>query len=150
MDYLLTEQQKMIRDLARQIAQEKIKPVAAKYDESQEFPWEIVKIMAQSDLFSIYIPEAYGGMGGGCLDLCLATEELSRACGGIALSLAATALGTYPIILFGTEEQKKKYLPKLAQGIAAGKSAVRKQHRLIRPQRYGFAQGLGSLGRPHG
>jgi butyryl-CoA dehydrogenase len=116
MDYLLTEEQVMIRDLARQIAREKIKPVTAQYDIDGTFPWDIVKIMADSDLFGIYIEEKYGGTGGGCMELVLAVEELSRICGGIALSLAATALGAYPIILFGTEEQKKKYLPDLARG----------------------------------
>ena len=83
MDYLLTEEQIMIRDLARQIAQEKIKPVAAKYDAEGIFPWDIVKIMADSDLCGIYIEEKYGGTGGGAMELVLATEELSRACGGI-------------------------------------------------------------------
>jgi len=116
MDYLLTEEQMMIRDLARQIAKEKFRPVAAQYDVDGTFPWDMVKVMADSDLFGIYIDEKYGGTGGGCMELVLATEELSKACGGIALALAATALGTYPIILFGTEEQKKKYLPDLAKG----------------------------------
>ncbi|MBU4342401.1 MAG: acyl-CoA dehydrogenase family protein [Candidatus Omnitrophica bacterium] len=116
MDYLLTEEQIMIRDLARQVAREKIKPVAAQYDAEGTFPWDIVKIMSDSDLFGIYIEEKYGGTGGGCMELVLATEELSKACGGISLALAATALGTYPIILFGTEEQKQKYLPDLAKG----------------------------------
>jgi len=116
MDYLLTEEQVMIRDLARQIAREKIQPVAAKYDAEGIFPWDIVKVMSDSDLFGVYIEEKYGGTGGGCMELVLATEELSKACGGISLALAATALGTYPIILFGTEEQKQKYLPDLAKG----------------------------------
>jgi len=117
MDYLLTEEQKMVKDLAKQIAEEKIKPVAAEYDEKEEFPWDIVKIVAESDLFGVYIPEQYGGMGGGVFDLALATEALSWGCGGIALSYAATALGTFPILLYGNDAQKKKYLP----GIAAGK-----------------------------
>ncbi len=116
MDYLLNEEQVMIRDLARQVAKEKIKPVAAKYDEEGAFPWDMVKIMSDSDLFGIYIEEKYGGTGGGVMELVLATEELSKACGGISLALAATALGTFPIILFGTEEQKKKYLPDIAKG----------------------------------
>ncbi|MDP8230515.1 MAG: acyl-CoA dehydrogenase family protein [Candidatus Gorgyraea atricola] len=116
MDYLLTEEQIMIRDLARQIAKEKIKPVAAKYDEEGIFPWDIVKILADSDLCGIYIEEKYGGIGGGSMELVLATEELSKACGGISLALAATALGTYPIILFGTDAQKEKYLPDIAKG----------------------------------
>jgi len=116
MDYLLTEEQIMIRDLARQIAREKIKPVAAKYDAEGIFPWDIIKIMAASDLCGIYIEEKYGGTGGGAMELVLATEELSRICGGISLAFAATALGTFPIILFGTDEQKEKYLPDIAKG----------------------------------
>lgn len=116
MDYLLTEEQKMIKELARQIAEEKIKPVAAEYDEKEEFPWPIVKVLAESDMFGIYIPEAYGGTGGGVLDLAIATEELSWGCGGISLAYAATGLGTFPILLYGNEEQKKKYLPEIAKG----------------------------------
>ncbi|MCQ9208626.1 MAG: acyl-CoA dehydrogenase [Omnitrophica bacterium] len=116
MDYQLNDQQIMIRDLARKIAQEKIKPKAAEYDEKEEFPWDVMKVLAESDLFGVYIEEKYGGTGGGVLDLAIATEELSCACGGIAVSFAASALGTYPIILFGNEEQKKKYLPDLASG----------------------------------
>jgi len=115
-DYFLTEEQKMIKELARKIAEEKIKPVAAEYDEKEEFPWPIVKILAESDMFGIFIPEQYGGTGGGVLDLAVATEELSWGCGGIALSFAATGLGTFPIILFGSDEQKKKYLPEIASG----------------------------------
>ena len=116
MDYLLSESQVMIRDLARKIAQEKIKPVAAHYDESEEFAWPVMKILAESDLFGVYLPEQYGGLGGGILDMCLVTEELSRACGGIALGYAGTGLGTLPILLHGSEEQKKKYLPAIASG----------------------------------
>ncbi|MBF0494802.1 MAG: acyl-CoA dehydrogenase family protein [Candidatus Omnitrophica bacterium] len=116
MDYLLTEEQKMLRDLCRQIAKEKIKPVALEYDENNEFAWEIVNVLAESDICGIYIPEEYGGMGGGIMELAIATEELSWGCGGIALGLAATGLGTIPIILFGNDEQKRKYLPDIAKG----------------------------------
>ncbi len=116
LNYLLTEEQIMIRDLARKIAREKIKPVAAEHDEKEKFPWEIMKILAQSDLCGVYIPQEYGGLGGGVFELALVTEELSSACGGIAVCFAATGLGTYPIILFGNEEQKKKYLPDIASG----------------------------------
>lgn len=116
MDYLLTEQQIMVRDLARKIAKEKIAPVAAEHDEKETFPWDIMKVMAESDLCGVYIEEKYGGLGGGAMELCLVTEELSRACGGIAICFAATALGTYPIILFGNDEQKQKYLPDIASG----------------------------------
>ncbi|MFY9402620.1 MAG: acyl-CoA dehydrogenase family protein [Candidatus Omnitrophota bacterium] len=116
MDYLLTEEQKMIKDLAHKIAEEKIRPLAAKYDVSEEYPWEVLKVMAESDMFGLFIPEEYGGLGTNVMNLCLATEEFSRACGGIAVCYAASALGTFPIVLFGNDEQKKKYLPDLAKG----------------------------------
>ncbi|MFH1856360.1 MAG: acyl-CoA dehydrogenase [Candidatus Omnitrophota bacterium] len=116
MDYLLTEEQQMIQDLCRQIAEEKIRPVAAELDEKEQFPYEIMKVISESDLFGVYLPAEYGGTGGGVLELCIATEEFSKACGGIAVCYAASALGTIPILLFGNEEQKKKYLPVLASG----------------------------------
>lgn len=120
MDYFLTEEQQMIRDLARQIAEEKIVPVRAELDETGEFPWEIIKVLAQSDMLGLFIPEEYGGLGKGCLELCIAVEELSKACVGVSTSYAANALGTFPFLLYGTDEQKKKYLP----DIAAGKKLV--------------------------
>jgi len=116
MDYFLTEEQMMVRELARRIAEEKIKPVREYYDESEEFPWPIVEELAKADLCGVYIPEEYGGTGGGVLELCIAVEELCKVDGGIALVLAATALATFPILLFGNQEQKKKYLPDIAAG----------------------------------
>ena len=116
MDYGLSETQVMIRDLARQIAQEKIKPIREHYDEANEFPHEMVKVFADADLCGVYIAEEFGGMGGGIMDLAVCVEELSKVCSGIALALAATALGTFPIILFGSDEQKKKFLPRIATG----------------------------------
>jgi alkylation response protein AidB-like acyl-CoA dehydrogenase len=116
MNYFLTEEQKMIIEVARKVAEEKIKPMREHFDETEEFPWDAVKAMAEADLCGLYIPEAYGGMGGGVFELCLAVEELCKVDGGIALSLAATALGTFPILLFANEEQKKKYLPDIASG----------------------------------
>ncbi|MEW6068133.1 MAG: acyl-CoA dehydrogenase family protein [Nitrospirota bacterium] len=116
MDYFLNEDQVMIKNLARQIAEEKVVPVRAELDEKEEFPWEIMKVLAQSDLFGLFVPEEYGGLGKGSLELCLAVEELSRACLGVATTYAANALGTYPLLLFGSEGQKKKYLPDIAAG----------------------------------
>jgi butyryl-CoA dehydrogenase len=120
MDYFLTEDQQMIRDLARQIAEEKVVPARAELDEKNEYPWEIIKTLAQSDMMGLFIPEEYGGLGKGCLELCIAVEEISRACVGVSTTYAANALGTYPILLFGSDEQKKKFLP----GIATGKRLV--------------------------
>ena len=116
MDYFLDEEQLMIRDLARQVAEDKVMPVRAELDEREEFPWDIMNALAQSDFMGIYIPEEYGGFGKGSFELILAIEELSRACLGVSTTYAANALGTYPILLYGSEEQKKKYLPDIASG----------------------------------
>ena len=116
MDYFLTEEQQMIQELAAKIADEKIAPVALEYDEAGKFPHDIVKILADSDLCGVYIPEEYGGLGGGIFEMALVVEQLSRACGGIALAFAGTGLGAFPILLFGSDEQKKKYLPDIAAG----------------------------------
>ncbi len=116
MDYFFNEEQIMIRDLARQIAEEKIVPVRGELDETGQFPWDIMKTLAQSDLFGLFIPEEFGGLGKGCLELSIAVEELSRACLGVSTTYAANALGTYPILLFGSDEQKKKFLPDIAAG----------------------------------
>ena len=116
MEYFLSEQQKEIKALVREIADEKILPVRAKLDEDEEYPWEIMKLLAYTDMFRVFIPEEYEGLGGGCLDLCLVTEELSRVCSGVAVSYAAVALGVMPMLAFGNEEQKRKYLPDVAAG----------------------------------
>lgn len=116
MDYFLTEEQQMIKELSAKIADEKIAPVAIEYDEKGIFPRDIMKVLADSDLCGVYIPEEYGGLGGGVFEMSLVVEQLSRACGGISLAFAGTGLGTFPIILFGNDEQKKKYLPGIASG----------------------------------
>jgi alkylation response protein AidB-like acyl-CoA dehydrogenase len=114
--YGLTEEQVMIKDLARKISEEKVKPVRAELDEKGEFPTEIMKIFADADLCGLYVPEQYGGYGGGEMEFCLTTEELSRVCAGVGVTFAASALGAYPILLFGSEEQKKKHMPDIASG----------------------------------
>jgi butyryl-CoA dehydrogenase len=119
MEHLLSEEQRAIRDLARTIAEEKVKPVRAKYDEEGTFPWDIVRAMAKVDLFRVCVPTAYDGLvetGLGITNMCIVTEELSKACAGVALAFAGTALGAFPILLFGSEEQKQKYLPPMAAG----------------------------------
>ena len=116
MEYFLTEQQQTLKGLARKIAEQRILPVRAELDEKEEFPWDLIKEMAASDLLRIFIPEEYEGLGGGSLDLCLVIEELSRVCGGVAISYGANALGALPLIGYGSDEQKKKYLPDVASG----------------------------------
>lgn len=116
MNWFLSDEQKMIVETAREVAQKKILPVREKYDHEGIFPWDIVKALGEADLCGLYIPAEYGGFGGGVFELCLAVEELSKVCGGISLAMAATALGTFPILLFGSDEQKKKYLPDIATG----------------------------------
>ncbi len=116
MEYFLNELQKTVREMARTIAEEKILPVRAALDEKEEFPWAIMKDIADTDLFRVFIPEEYGGLGGGCLELCLVVEELSRVCPGVAVSYAGSLLGSFALLEYGNEEQKRKYLPDIASG----------------------------------
>lgn len=116
MNYFFTAEQEMIRDLARKIAVEKVAPVRQELDEKEEFPWEIMRVCGEAGLFGVSISEEYGGFGGGELENCLAVEELSRVCLGVATSYAGSGLGAHPIILYGSPEQRKKYLPDIAKG----------------------------------
>jgi len=118
LDYLLTEEQAMIRDLSRTIADNEIRPVAAEYDRTGEFPWPVVRKIAEAGLFGVFIDEAYGGLAGDSrtMNMVLVTEELSKACGGISLAFASTALGALPIILSASEELKQRFLPSIASG----------------------------------
>ena len=124
MEYFLNDQQKEIRSLARKIAEERIRPIRAELDEKEEFPWDIMKELAASDMFRIFVPEKYEGLGGGCLDLCIVVEELSRVCSAIAVSYAAVDLGIIPLVEFGSEEQKQKFLPDVAAGTKLAGFAV--------------------------
>ena len=116
MEYFLSEEQKTIKGLARRVAEERVLPVRAELDEKGEFPRAIIKDLAGADMFRVFVPEAYEGLGGGCLELCLVVEELSRICGGVAATYAVNALGSYTLIEYGTEAQKRKYLPDIAAG----------------------------------
>ncbi len=116
MNYFLTEEQKMIVDVARQITDEMVIPQRVELDEKEEFPTEILQAIAKADLFGLYIPEQYGGFGGGCFEMVLALEQFARGCVGIATSFAASALGAYPILISGSEELKQKYMPVIASG----------------------------------
>jgi alkylation response protein AidB-like acyl-CoA dehydrogenase len=116
LEYFLNELQTTIKKMTRTIADEKILPVRAELDEKEEFPRSIMKDLADTDLFGVFIPEEYGGLGGGCLELCLVIEELSRVCSGVAVSYAVNSLGTFTILDYGSQEQKQKYLPDMASG----------------------------------
>jgi alkylation response protein AidB-like acyl-CoA dehydrogenase len=116
MDYFLTEEQTMIRDMSRQMAQEVVKPQRAKLDAESLFPREIMQSLAKVDLLKVFIPEEAGGLGGGCTEMCIVTEELSRVCAGVATTYSANALAAMPIILFGSKEHKEKWLGPIASG----------------------------------
>jgi len=118
MDYGFTEYQTAIQDLSREIADKEIRPVAAEYDREGKFPWPIVNVLSKTDLFRVFVDEKYGGITEGTpiMNMVIVTEELSKACGGIALSFAGTSLGAIPILLSGSEEQKQRWLPDIAAG----------------------------------
>jgi alkylation response protein AidB-like acyl-CoA dehydrogenase len=112
----LSEQNIMWRERARAVAEKVVRPLAAKYDRLQEYPWEIKEALAEAGLMGVWIPKEYGGSGGGVIDLCICVEELSRACGGVGVLYAVNALGSFPILVGGTDDQKQRYLPGIAKG----------------------------------
>jgi butyryl-CoA dehydrogenase len=116
MDFTLTEEQALIRDMVREFAEKEIKPIAAEIDRDQRFPAETVEKMKALDLFGISIPEEYGGAGGDTVSYALACEELARVCASHSAILSVHITGIKNILLFGTEEQKKKYIPDMASG----------------------------------
>lgn len=115
---MLTKENLEWREKAKTIAEKVVRPVAAKYDKEQVYPEEVRVALKDAGLMGVWIPKEYGGSGGTVLDLCLCVEQLSRACGGVGVLYAVNALGSFPIILSGTEEQKRKYLPQIARGEA--------------------------------
>ena len=117
MDFMLTEQQKMMKQLFSEFAEKEVKPLAAEIDEQERFPRENVEKMAACKMLGIPYSREYGGAGADYLSYILAVEELSKKCAttGVVLS-AHTSLGTWPIAQFGTEAQKQKYLPDLCTG----------------------------------
>ncbi len=101
---------------AREVAEKYVRPVAAELDRSGDYPWSVIRALKDYHLMGIWVPREYGGQGAGVLDLCVVVEELSRACGGVGVAYAVNALGSFPIILGGTEEQKQRYLPDITTG----------------------------------
>jgi len=112
----LTDEQRELRDLVRTVARERIAPRAAEIDESHEFPWDVVELYRQNDLFGLFFDEEHGGLGTGTLLALIAIEEVSKVCATSGLILAVQELGSLGLKLAGTEEQKDLYLPRLASG----------------------------------
>jgi alkylation response protein AidB-like acyl-CoA dehydrogenase len=113
---VLTEEQREIRDLVRDLARERIAPRAAEIDETHEFPWDVVELFREHELFGLLFDEEWGGTGTGTLLALVATEEVSKVCATSGLLLAVQELGSLGLKLAGTEEQKERYLPRLASG----------------------------------
>jgi short/branched chain acyl-CoA dehydrogenase len=121
MDFALSDEHEALRRTVEEFAREVVAPKAADYDASGTFPYEVIAQMGKLGLFGLPFPEEYGGMGGDFLALCLAIEELARADSSVAITLeAAVGLGAMPVFKFGTEEQKREWLPQLASGEALG------------------------------
>lgn len=116
MQELLTKQNIEYQMRAREVAEKHVRPRAAELDRTAEYGWDILQALRDAELTGIWIPTAYGGHGAGVMDMCLVVEQLSRACGGVGVAYAVNALGSFPIILGGTEEQKQRYLPPIARG----------------------------------
>lgn len=116
MEELLTKENLDYRDRAREVADKYVRPIAAQLDREARYPWEIVEKLREYKLMGEWVPKEYGGGDGGVLNLCLIVEELSRACGGVGVGYAVNALGSFPIILGGTEQQKQRWLPDIATG----------------------------------
>ncbi len=113
----LTDEQRAVRDLVRDLCESEVKPNAGEWDEKHAFPYDVVAKMGELGLFGLSIPEEWGGSGGDFTSLCLAIEELARGDASIAITLeAGVGLGISPIYRFGNEEQKRKYLPDLCAG----------------------------------
>jgi alkylation response protein AidB-like acyl-CoA dehydrogenase len=114
--YRLTDDQAALRDAVRVLADDRIAPRAAEIDRTAEFPWDVKEILASHDILALPYPEAYGGLGGDLLTLCLAIEQISRVCATSGLILAVQELASLPLLLAGTDEQKDRWLPDLAAG----------------------------------
>ena len=124
MDLPLTDEQMMIRDMVREFAHGEIEPYAQDYNTRGEYPAEILKKLGGLGLFGMMVPEAYGGAAAGAVSYSLALQEIARACASVAVTLSVTNLSTEPILQYGTEEQKRKYLVPLASGEHVGAFAL--------------------------
>ena len=116
MDFEFTAEQQAIRDTIRELVQDRVAPRAAEIDQTGEYPKDIEKLFADNGILGIPFPEEYGGISGSSVTICMGIEEIAKACASSSLILAVQALGSYPILVAGTEEQKKRLCPPLASG----------------------------------
>ena len=121
----LSDEQRDLRDAVRELADERIAPRAAAIDASAEFPWDVVELLASHDILALPFPVEHGGLGGDLLSVCLAIEQISRACATSGLILAVHALGSLPLLLAGTPEQRGRWVPDLAAVTRCGLRAHR-------------------------
>src|SRR5574340_302937 len=113
---VLTEEQRALRDAVRELADARIAPRAAEIDASAEFPWDIVSLLAEHDVLALPFPAEHGGLGADLLTLCLAVEQIARVCATSSLIVTVQALGALPLLLAGSDEQKRRWFPDLAAG----------------------------------
>jgi alkylation response protein AidB-like acyl-CoA dehydrogenase len=116
MDFEFSEEQLAIRDTIHELVQDKVAPRAAEIDEREEYPRDVEQLFAENGVLAIPIPEQYGGISGSSVTICMAMEEIAKACASSSLILGVQSLGSYPILVAGSEEQKKRLCPPLAQG----------------------------------
>jgi len=115
-DFKFSPEQQAIVEGVREIVKAVVAPRAAEIDEREEFPWDIKEAFSKNDIFAIAVPPELGGVSGSSLSLCLAIEEVAKVCASSAVILAVQALGTYPLLIAGSEEQRRRYCPELAKG----------------------------------
>ena len=124
MDFRLSEEQQMLRDMARKISVNEFAPRAAEIDDKEEFPWENKKVLEENGLLGIQIPEEYGGAGSGMVSLAIVIEEVARVCASTSVMLTTQALATDPFLIAGSHEQKMKWLKPMAEGAVLGACAI--------------------------
>jgi len=114
--FWLGDDERQTRELARTLARERIAPLAAQVDETESYPAEQLRLLGSQGLMGLYIPDAYGGAGLGALSFCLAVEEIAWACASTAVIYLVQYAAGYPLVSHGTDDQKRRYLPRLASG----------------------------------
>ena len=123
-DFTLSDEQKFFRDTVHRFAEQEMRPVAAQYDETGEFPWDVARKAFEAGLLNIHVPEEYGGPGLGTLEGCVVGEEMAWGCPGITAAIGISNLAVIPVLLAGTEEQKKRWLSLLTQELSFASYAV--------------------------